>query len=849
MKNALLATTGAVALLLPTAAVAQVDEIVVTATKREQTLQEVPVAVSVVQEDTIENAQIIDIFDLQSVVPSLRVSQNQSSGNTTFTIRGFGNGANNVGIEPSVGVFIDGVYRSRSASAISDLAEIERVEVLRGPQSTLFGKNASAGVISVVTQEPQFELQGKVEATYGNYDQKILKGYVTGPVTDTLALSLEGSINKRDGYAENTATGTGINDRDRWAIRGQALFEPTDAVSVRLIADYDAIEEICCYAAILVEGPTVPAVEALGADLDASRFYDYETSLNFDPENDIENRGISGQVDWDLGFAELTSITAYRQRRGKDNYDADFGTFDGLDFLAQINNVDTFTQELRISGATERVGWLAGLFYTNEDVSADSFISYGAQQNAYANLLSAGGLQATQDALIAAGVVPPGTVFQNTNEFAVTDFDQENEALSIFGQVDFDVTDRLTLTAGLSYTTDEKDVSLRDDNNFLFSSLNFVQIGFGQGFGAAAQQAVLAGLLDPAALANGITPEAIQAYAVATNGIDAFPTVQAIQAGAADPATNPLLALLPLQFLPANVDFPNAVETGKTEDDDVTYTLRAAYDVTDRLNAYVSYATGFKASSWNLTRDSRPFPGDVAALGAAGLLPNNTLAALGQYQGTRYAGPEESSVWEIGAKARFDWGALNVTLFDQTIDGFQSNLFQGTGFVLANAGEQNTQGIELELLASPTEWLDFNFAATLLDAKYEEFVGAPGPNGPTDLSGEEVAGVSDVNTSTAVTLKRPLSNGQAFARLEWQYESGTPTADNLPDSVEEREVSTFNASIGANLDNGLEALLWGRNLFNDEYLIVGFPGVAQAGSYYGYPNAPRTYGVTLRKRF
>src|SRR5690554_1601950 len=174
--------------------------IIVTASKRETTLQETPIAVSVTSAETIDQAEIRDLLDLQSVVPSLRVSQLQSSANTIFVIRGFGNGANNAGIEPSVGVFIDGVYRSRSAAQIGDLPNVQRIEVLRGPQSTLFGKNASAGVISVVTQKPQFEFGGSAEATYGNYDQLVLKGHVTGPVADALAISLTGGLNKRDGF-------------------------------------------------------------------------------------------------------------------------------------------------------------------------------------------------------------------------------------------------------------------------------------------------------------------------------------------------------------------------------------------------------------------------------------------------------------------------------------------------------------------------------------------------------------------------------------------------------------------------------------------------------------------------
>src|SRR3546814_5606343 len=155
------------------------NDIIVTASKRSQTLQDTPVAVSVTSAAQLEDAQIRDLIDLQTAVPSLRVSQLQSSANTNFIIRGFGNGANNAGIEPSVGVFIDGVYRSRSAAQIGDLPNVERIEVLRGPQSTLFGKNASAGVISIVTQKPQYEFGGSAEVTYGNYDAITVRGNVT----------------------------------------------------------------------------------------------------------------------------------------------------------------------------------------------------------------------------------------------------------------------------------------------------------------------------------------------------------------------------------------------------------------------------------------------------------------------------------------------------------------------------------------------------------------------------------------------------------------------------------------------------------------------------------------------
>ena len=222
------------------------DVIIISATKRQTTLQDTPVAVSVTTSDVIEKAAIQDIKDLQSVVPTLRVSTLQNSQNTNFTIRGFGNGANNAGIEPAVGVFIDGVYRSRAAAQIGDLPKLERVEVLSGPQSTLYGKNSSAGVISIVTAKPSDQEEGYVELGYGNYDRREIRGYVTGGNDDdNVAFSVGGSLIKRDGYGDGGRQPDN-NNRDRWNIRAQGLWTPTDNFEARIIGDVSSIDEFCC---------------------------------------------------------------------------------------------------------------------------------------------------------------------------------------------------------------------------------------------------------------------------------------------------------------------------------------------------------------------------------------------------------------------------------------------------------------------------------------------------------------------------------------------------------------------------------------------------------------------------
>ncbi|MEC7389757.1 MAG: TonB-dependent receptor plug domain-containing protein, partial [Pseudomonadota bacterium] len=256
---------GVSTLVLSTVTTAQIDEIIVTANKKEQTLQDIPMSVTVTSAEQIEQSAIVDLLDLQSAVPSLRMTQLQKTTETNFIIRGFGNGANNPGIEPAVGVYIDGVYRSRSASAMADLPTIERVEVLAGPQSTLFGKNASAGVISITSKLPEQEFGGLVETTIGTYGSTIVKGTVTGGITDTTSFRLSASSNKNDGYSTNLVDNTKYNDRDRSAIRGQLLIEPSEDLSIRMIADYNQIEEVCCIASSLVDGATSQITAALAA--------------------------------------------------------------------------------------------------------------------------------------------------------------------------------------------------------------------------------------------------------------------------------------------------------------------------------------------------------------------------------------------------------------------------------------------------------------------------------------------------------------------------------------------------------------------------------------------------------
>jgi outer membrane receptor protein involved in Fe transport len=891
-RAALFATVAALAFACPSVAAAQdseeaqpavdmpsdsygnANEIVVTATKREQTLQDVPVAVTVATAETIEREHIRDLKDLGSIVPSLKVGERQASAQTNFFIRGFGNGANNIGIEPSVGVFIDGVYRSRTAAQIADFPDIERIEVLRGPQSTLFGKNASAGVISIITQKPQFTFGGNLEASYGNYDAVVLKGTVTGPITDTLAASLTGGYNHRDGYNKDLNTGGRLNDRNRWFVRGQLLFQPDNQLKVRIIGDYGKIDEICCAVVNVRQSAATVAVRAVRGNVnDPADRFDNKVYNNFAPVNRIENYGLSGQIDYELGPLTLTSITAYRETKSFNDFDPDYTSADIVRTNASDQRIKTFTQEFRATATiADKLTALFGAYYFNEKIRQDGTIQWGADARNYANLLVQGAtggalnvptLEQTFGGLEAAAAGNPALATRYLGRFFVAGqgldehYRMKNEAFSLFAQIDFKPIDRLTLTGGINYTHDAKDFSANVGSSDVFANVNFND----PRYAPFRNQLLVGGGLQR----FGINPANTAAVvAFATNPATA-PIYQQIIANANanqnNPAANPLNGLRGLQFLPPFLGIPNVVEPGRTRDGNVSYTARASFDLTDSVNIYAGVATGFKASSINLSRDSRPALADQAAINAAG------IAVVNQTYGSRFAAPEKSTSYEAGLKA--NWGVVtaNVAVFKESIKGFQSNIFTGTGFFLGNAGKESVWGIEFEGTARPAKGVTLGMAWTYLNPKYDDFKNSAFG----DATGVTPAYIPPISATFTAQYDHEFPNQDHLILYgDFHYESQTQLVEGLPGFIVKdpitgavlntqvgldaarpykREVSDLNASITYAMHNGFELSVWGRNLLNNRYLDVVFDSVAQQGSVSAYTNQPRTYGVTGRFRW
>ena len=483
MKNAVKSTALALmaAFATTTTAEAAINELFVTAQKRTQNIQDVPIAVTALESSFLEKTGFANIYDLEDYAPGLSFTQAQTSTQATVLIRGVATSGQNAGLEPSVGTFIDGVYRSRTGAAVLDFVDVERVEVLRGPQGTLFGKNTTSGALNIVTKKPEYEFGGQAEVSVGNLDYVSAKGTVTGPVVDEkLAARFAAYVTDREGFIDNVTLGTKLNDINRWGVRGQLLFNPNDDWDIRLIADYSETDEACCGGGTLFNGPTDLALAAVGGTvISQDRFDDRIVAVDFDPISETEDYGVSLEMNWDVGSHTLTSITGWRRYDFLGQVKSDFTDAPIVSLNSQDWSQEAFTQELRISNdESERLRYTAGFYYFNQDLDLDEQLRFGSAANLYLDLIGAinadvsagltdafGGLLSGDPdnptpitAIVAPGALAAANPFPDGS--GVNDFyEQEHESWAIFAHGTYDVTDQFSITAGLRYLEEEKELT------------------------------------------------------------------------------------------------------------------------------------------------------------------------------------------------------------------------------------------------------------------------------------------------------------------------------------------------------------------------------------------------------
>ncbi len=444
--------------MLPHYAFAQagaLEEVIVTATKRAESLQNVAMTVSAFSEQTIQEANITNANDLAIQSPSLNVSSNTNPFSTSFRIRGIGTAGNDTALEPSVGLFVDEVYLNRSGLGMSDLTDIERIEILNGAQGTLYGKNTNAGAISIITKGPnRDEFEGYVEATFGDYDLQKYIAAASGPITDNLAYRITGTLHRRDGYFNNGGSGDDLNDADDWNIRGKLLYEPTDSLSILLTGSHVDRSVRCC-APDTIQGDSVNeqlATEGLAPD--KNNPFDHEGAVDIENDFSTEASALSAVVDYLLEWGSIKSITTWTDYENENSYDPDRSELDVLRYIGVTSEGDSFSQELRFTyDQDETFEHLLGLFYYESKTTAGGgqpFVFIGEDF-----LAQAGQQAALQDRLPLPVelLAQPGDSLRSNNNL-----DTENWA--IFGQSTWHITDTWRVTGGLRWTDEEKSADL-----------------------------------------------------------------------------------------------------------------------------------------------------------------------------------------------------------------------------------------------------------------------------------------------------------------------------------------------------------------------------------------------------
>ncbi|URD60071.1 TonB-dependent receptor [Sphingomonas sp. KRR8] len=714
-------------------------DIVVTATRRNEALSDIPLAVSAVTGAQLQNTGANDIRQLNQVSPSLLVSSTSSeAGAAVARIRGIGTVGDNPGLESSVGVFIDGVYRSRTGTGLTELGPIDRIEVLRGPQGTLFGRNTSAGLISIITAKPSFTPSAYGEVTVGNYSLRRLEAGVNAPLSETLAARLDGVYLKRDGFLHDVVSDRRINNRDRWLLRGQLLFKPSDDFSFRLIGDYSKRKEECCGAvflpasdsvytggAIQTQPSTIAAIERGLGGIILDRPYDRQVAITpgRDYKSNVKDYGISGEAVWDLGAAELTSITAYRYNNYIRGQDADFNNLDILYRASDggsYNKFKTFSQELRLQGSTwnNRLDWLVGGYYANEKLQVRDNLAYGADYSRYANCLVALNFQQATGAPVVSTAAP--TCFSNAVSTGLRSalVAQYNAALA---------AGNLAAAQSLGGTITTLGAFAGLNNTALATGLpsaNFGAAPFGlSGYSNLALASGAPGRTLNGVALNDLYNQTSNNFAIFTHNIFTIAPGLKLTAGlrytrekktldvdlrdaGGGLATNLCAfysgsALGSLQQLPCVIpSLPGGQYVGSDSRTEKKFSGTAvlSYKPTESLLTYISYSRGYKAGGYNLDRSALsryitlnssgvpvagavcPFSGTVPAACTPGTQGRTGLASLQQL---RFK-PEINDAFELGAKYNGRGVDINVAVFNQQFRDFQLNTFNGVNFFVEN---------------------------------------------------------------------------------------------------------------------------------------------------------------------
>lgn len=767
-----------------------VDTLVVTARRRTESVQEVPVAITVLSAAAVENAGVFTVGRLQQLTPTFQYYSSNPR-NTTVNIRGLGVpfGLTSDGFEQGVGIYVDDVYYARAASATFDFLDINQVEILRGPQGTLYGKNTTAGAVNITTNQPTFDFEGKAELTVGNLGFRQAKGVVSGPLTETIAVRLAVSSTSRNGTIYNVRTGNWINEQDNLGIRAQLLLRPSEDLRITFSADYSDQNPECCAQIYVRTGATQRPLARQFAALSAAQGYAVPSTNPFDRVTDVDANlnagntigGASARVVWNVGPGVLTSVSAWRFWDWKPENDRDFT---GLSIVSKSNNPsqqDQYSQELRYAYAGERLDFVIGAFGFYQRIDTQ-----GIEQNgANASRWSLTGALASNPAVL------DGLTALNTQYL-------KNTSAALYGQLSWKLTDAFTIQPGIRINYDKKEgfyerkVFDGAGNPVLFGQTDPIKV---------AQRGIFAPQLSAPEFSDTnfsydltatykVTPDVL-AYATVAK---TFKTGGVNQNGLpTDAAGNPILS------------------AGTIKPEDVTH-----------------LEGGLKTEFWN---------------GRAILNLSIFRTTIDDFQATVSNG-------QFGVLRGYLANAEQVRSQGAEFDfSFRPNPWLST---YVNGAYTDARYVKFVDAPCPPELSGGTTVGAGQTPSAPGTPGGLSPAN-CDISGGRLPGVSKWAVSYGAEASRPTTflgrEGSAYVGFEASYRSdfSSNASPSIYTNIKGYSLANFRA--GFRTDEGFDIFGWVRNAFDEEYFEQLALGPGNTGLIVGQPGDERTWGLTVKGEF
>lgn len=780
--------------------VATLEEIVVTAQRREESLSEVPLSVTAADGEALAKARVENIANVSAISPSVQFNvSNNASASANIVIRGLGTVGNSRSFEGGVGVFIDGVYRTRSGAALESFLDVDNLQVLRGPQGTLFGKNTSAGAVIINSARPSFEdVETSYDIGFGNYGAQDYKAAVNVPLSDTSAIRIAALYSEDDGFFEDVNTGEDLNGKDTKAIKAQWLWQPTDELSVHLIADKLKSEGNVGYGTTdFIDSDVTALTDAIqlgnGLRLPSDDLGDYESALNTKTKQTVDDEGVVLKMEYSTDAGTLTSTTAYRQYSlVQDQADGDFTGVDLL-ILDEEFESDFFSQEFTFAGDLESLNadYIVGLFYSKEDIDAERDLYWGTDANFYYDTLVSG--------LISEGLGSPVAIDTDAQAglFSSEVMQGEAESVALFAHVNFDLSEQWKLITGLRYSEESKSGSFHSD------------------------------FLDTRTGVIGVTAASVPLEQAACTALG---NLTHVPAGFGGPGCagflNPISTLGVVPSPAYDEDHTDRAFSG---------TLGLQYFLSEDAMAYLTFNHGFKAGGVNI---------DV---NAAGTLANNPDYVPGATPLDPSYDPETINGVELGLKTTYWDGRArtNIAAFYNEVEDLQVAQFIGLQFTILNAESAKSYGLEFENLVQLNDTFSASLDATWLPyAKYgkDESISEA-------ISNQRMKWAPHLTANAALNFEQPIAdNFTLTGRVQYQYRSSQYISSNT--LAKDDNLGLINANVAlVSEDQGWQLELWGQNLAGKSYATYAFSSPLQTGDMNAYAGAPRTYGITLRGSF